>query len=105
VLNFFAPGQIEHGAQSKARRLLIDHNRKLTDQGDELARARRGDTPVALAYRKRVGYFQVPQLGDFGGLVLEPVQQRAGCLCRLVVKAPGKAADESITKPLIADLR
>jgi hypothetical protein len=44
---------------------------KSADQGDELARVRRRDASVALADRKRVGQFQVPQRGDLGVFALE----------------------------------
>lgn len=85
-----ASSQIEHGAQGEVRRLLVDHDRKSANKGDEFARARRGDAPVALADRKSVGQFQMPQRGDFGMLAFEPVQERAGCFRGLVVKAPSE---------------
>ena len=86
---FFA-GQIEHGAEGEARRLLVDHDRQAADQGNELARPRRHDPLVALADRKRVGQLQMPQRGDLGMVLFEPVQQRPGLRSTLVVKAPGE---------------
>src|SRR6202022_2394642 len=72
------------------RRLLVDNDRQLADQGNELARPRRHDPLVTLADRKRVGQLQMPQRGDLGVVVFEPVQQRARLRCSLVVKAPGE---------------
>ncbi len=69
---FFA-GQIEHGAEGEARRLLVDHDRELADQGNELARPRRHDPLVALTDRKSVGQLQMPQRWDLGVVAFEPV--------------------------------
>jgi hypothetical protein len=69
----FAASQFEDGAQGVVGRLLVDHDRKPHDQGDEFAGTRRRDAPIAFAEGESIGQFQMPQRGNLSVLVLKPV--------------------------------
>jgi hypothetical protein len=69
----FVASQIEHGAEGEVRCLVVDHDWKSANQGDEFVRSRRHDPLVALTDRKSVGEFQMPQRRNLRVLTFEPV--------------------------------
>ncbi len=95
----------DHGSHIYARE--VNEDRKLAEQRHETSGLRLGQVPAALTEQQDVGYLQLPQRRDYGGVVREQVENRLSLSGRLVFEAPRqrhrRIDDERHSAPSLAD--